>query len=82
MSSVSPSMFGLHDAVLEISQDLAWCALVRRQAQTLARMLQRLQTVVVGVHRHTDALSLQTLAADAERLLGAQAQQHISLEHE
>jgi hypothetical protein len=45
-------------------------------------MLQRLQTVGVGVHRHTDALSLQTLAADAERFLAAQAQQHIRLERE
>jgi hypothetical protein len=82
MSSVSPGMFGLHDAVLELSLDLAWRALVRRQVHTLTGMLQRIQTAVAGFHRRIDVLRLSTLAADAEQFLAAQALQHVRLERE
>ena len=80
MSSVSPSMVGLHEAVPEVDLDLEWRVLVRQQAHTLTGMLQRLQTAVAEFHRHIDAFRLQTLAADAERFLVAQAQQHVRLE--
>jgi hypothetical protein len=73
VSAISPSTFGLQDNVPEAPLDPEWRALVRQHAHTLAAMLQRIQTAVVGARRRTDPLRLQTLAADAERLLAAQA---------
>ena len=45
-------------------------------------MLHRIQTAVAGGHRRTRTRWLQALAADAERLLTPQAQQHVRLERE
>jgi len=45
-------------------------------------MLHHIQTTMARMPRHTDTRRLQALAADAERPLRAQAQQHVSLEHE
>ena len=87
MTSGSPSTFGLQAEVLDVDLDPEWRALVSQQAHTLAGMLQRLQHAVAGVPQRTDARRQATarvhaLAADAERLLTAQAQQHVSLERE
>ena len=87
MTTVHPSTFGLQVEVPDVDLDPEWCALVRQQACTLAGMLQRLQIAVAGVPQRTDArrpatARVHTLAADAERLLTAQAQQHVSLERE
>ena len=84
---MNPSTFGLYADVPEAALDPEWCALVRQQACTLAGMLQRIRTAVAGVPDRTDARrhttrGLQALVADAERLLTAQAQQHVSLERE
>jgi hypothetical protein len=78
----SPSTFDFCDDRPEATLDPEWRALIRQQARTLTAMLQHIQTAVAGVHRHTDAIELQTVAADAERLLAAQAHQHVSLERE
>ena len=85
MTTIHPSTFGLQTAVPDV--DVEWRALVRQQACTLAGMLQRLQNAVAGVQQRTDArrhatARVQALAADAERLLTAQAQQHVCLERE
>jgi hypothetical protein len=82
MSLVSPSTFDFCDDIPEATLDPEWCTLIRQQVRTLTAMLQRIHTTAAGVHRHTDALALQTVAADAERLLAAQAHQHVSLERE
>src|SRR5882672_7457057 len=82
MSLVSPSTFGFRDDMPEATMDPEWRALIRQQVRTLAAMLQRIHTTAAGVQRHTDALALQTVAADAERLLAAQAHQHVRLERE
>ena len=79
---VSQNAFGLQDDLPEAALDSEWRALVCQQAHTLAGMLQRVQVAVAGVPRRTNAHRLQALAADAERLLAAQAQQHVSLERE
>ena len=79
---VSHNAFGLQDDLPEAALDSEWRALVCQQAHTLAGMLQRVQVAVAGVPRRTNAHRLQALAADAERLLAAQAQQHVSLERE
>ena len=87
MTTVHPSTFGLQAEVLDVDLDPEWRALVSQQACTLAGMLQRLQIAVAGVPQRTDArrpatARVQALAADVERLLTAQAQQHVSLERE
>ena len=87
MTTVHPSTFGLQVEVPDVDVDPEWRALVRQQACTLAGMLQRIQTAVAGVPDRTDArrhatARVQALAADAERLLTAQAQQQVSLERE
>ena len=63
MEIVRPSTFGLHDDVPETDLDADWRALVRQQAQTLAALLQRLQTVARGF----DAIRLRTVATATER---------------
>ncbi len=87
MTTVHPSTFGLQAAVPDVDLDPEWRALVSQQACTLAGMLQRLQTAVAGVQQRPDArrhatARVHALAADAERLLTAQAQQQGSLERE
>ena len=88
MTTVHPSTFGLQAEVPDVDLDPEWCALVSQQARTLAGMLQRLQHAVAGVQQQrTDARRHATarghaLAADAERLLTAQAQQQVRLERE
>jgi len=84
---MTPSTFGLDADVPEVALDPEWRALVRQQARTLAGMLQRFQTAVAGVPDRPDALQhktlrLQALAAEAERVLTAQAQGQVSLERE
>ena len=87
MTPGSPRTFGLQAAVPGVDVDPEWRALVSQQACTLAGMLQRLQIAVAEVQQRPDArrhatARVQALAADAERLLTAQAQQHVSLERE
>jgi hypothetical protein len=82
MSPVTPGTFGLQDDIPEPDLDPEWRVLVRQQARTLAATLQRIQTAVAGVPRRPDTPRLQALAAPAERLLTAQAQQHVPLERE
>ena len=87
MSLESPSTFDCCDDIPEATIGPEWRVLVSQQAHTLAAMLSRVQTTVAVVHHSTDTHSsnasrLQTLAEDAERLLAAQAQQHITLERE
>ena len=77
-----PALFGLHEDSFELDLDPEWHTLIHQQARTLAAMLQRIQTAAVGVLYRIDTSSLQALAADAERLLAAQAHQHVSLERE
>ena len=84
---MNPSTFGQYADAPEAALDPEWCALVRQQARTLAGMLQRIRTAVAGVPDRTDArrhatARVHALAADAERLLTAQAQEHVSLERE
>jgi chromosome segregation ATPase len=84
---MNPRTFGLSADVPEAALDPEWRALVRQQARTLAGTLQRFQTAVAGVPHRPDAsrhatARVQALAADAERLLTAQAQQQVSLERE
>ena len=87
MTTIHPSTFGLQAEVPDVDLDPEWCALVSQQACTLAGMLQGLQHAVARVPQRTDArrhatARVQALAADAERLLTAQAQQHVRLERE
>ena len=71
MASVSPSMFGLHAAVPEFDLDPAWRPRVHQHVHTLAGMLQRLQTVVAGVHQLARCRS--RLRATQPLLAGANA---------
>ena len=73
------NMFDLQDDVPGADLDLEWRTLVSQQAHTLVGILQRLQTAIAGVERLTE---VPALAADVERFLAAQAQQHVRLEHE
>jgi ABC-type transporter Mla maintaining outer membrane lipid asymmetry ATPase subunit MlaF len=87
MSLGSPNTFDFCDDRPDATLDPAWRALIRQQGRTLAAMLSRVQTTVAVVHHSTDTHSstasrLQTLAEDAERLLAAQAHQHVNLERE
>jgi hypothetical protein len=82
MSLGSPSTFDCCDDRPDATLDPEWRALIRQQVRTLTAMLQRIHTTAAGVQRHTDALALQSVAADAERLLAAQAHQHVRLERE
>lgn len=87
MTTVHPSTFGLQGEVPDVDLDPEWCALLSQQACTLAGMLQRLQHAVAGVQQRTDArrdatARVHALAADAERLLTAQAQGQVRLERE
>jgi hypothetical protein len=79
---VHPALFGLHEDGFELDLDPEWRTLVHQQARMLAAMLQRIQTAAGGVLYRIDTSSLQALAADAERLLAAQARQHVTLECE
>jgi len=81
-SVVPQNAFSLQGDVSHACLALEWRTLVHQHAKTLSAMLQRIQTAVASVNQRIDALSLQALATDAERLLTAQAQQHISLERE
>ena len=82
MSLGSPSTFDCCDDIPEATLDPEWRALVSQQVRTLTAMLRRIHTTAAGVQRHMDAPALQTVAADAERLLAVQAHQHVSLERE
>jgi len=78
-SVVLQNMFDLQDDVPGADWDLEWRTLVSQQAHPLGGILQRLQTAIAGVERLTE---VPALAADVERFLAAQAQQHVRLEHE
>jgi hypothetical protein len=81
MSRVSRSPFDFCADAPDNTLDPEWRTLVAQEAHTLAVLLHRLQAAVARAPR-ADAARLQVLAADAERLLAAQAQQHVSLERE
>src|SRR5262245_5952364 len=60
-----------------------WQALIASQVSTLVALLSRIQTTAVTLRqRQAPAAQLQALAAEAERVLTAQAQQQVSLERE
>jgi hypothetical protein len=80
MSLGSPNTFDCCDDMPDATLDPEWRVLIRQQVRTLTAMLQRIHTTAAGVQRHTDALALQTVAEDVERLLAAQAHQHVRLE--
>jgi len=60
-----------------------WQALIASQVSMLTALLSRMQTAVETLRqRQAPAARLQALAAEAERMLTAQAQQQVSLERE
>jgi len=81
MSLGSPRTIDFCADVSDETLDPEWRAFVAQQAHTLAALLHRLQAAVARTPR-AEAARLPALAADAERLLTAQAHQHVSLERE
>src|SRR5438876_625872 len=57
-----------------------WHTLVRQQASTLAALLSRVQTTAATMReRQAPAVQVQALAAEAERVLTAQAQRQVNV---
>ena len=72
---MKPEAFGLQAAGAGGDLPEAWQALIASQASTLAALLSRMQTAVATMRqREAPAARLQALAAEAERVLTAQAQ--------
>src|SRR5262245_26638371 len=80
---MEPSMFGLHAAGSDGNLPEEWRALIASQASLLATLLTQIQTTAVTLRqRQAPAAQWQALAAEAERMLTAQAQGHVRLERE
>ena len=83
MARMEPSTFGLLAACAGGDLSEEWQALITSQASTLAALLSRVQMTVATLRqRQAPADRLQALAAEAERLLTVQAQEHVRLERE
>jgi hypothetical protein len=83
MARMRPTTFGLQMA--EAGGDLPeeWQALIASQASLLATLLTQIQTTAATLRRQqAPATQWQALAAEAERMLTAQAQGHVGLERE
>jgi hypothetical protein len=80
---MEPSTFGLQAVGAGGDLPEEWQALIASQASTLASLLSRVQMTVATLRqRQAPAARWQALAAEAERVLTAQAQQQVSLERE
>jgi hypothetical protein len=80
---MKPEAFGLQAAVTGGNLPEEWQALIASQASLLATLFTQIQTTAVTLRRQqAPAAQLQTLAAEAERMLIAQAQGHVGLERE
>ena len=80
---MTPEAFGLQAAVTGGDLPEEWQALIASQASLLATLLTQIQTTAATLRRQqAPAAQWQALAAEAERMLTAQAQGHIRLERE
>jgi len=80
---MKPEAFGLQAAVTGGDLPEEWQALIQSQASLLAALLTQIQTTAATLRRRqAPAAQWQALAAEAERMLTAQAQGHVSLERE
>jgi hypothetical protein len=80
---MEPFMFGMQAAVAGGDLPEEWQILIAAQASTLAALLSQIQTAVATMRQcEAPATQLQTLAAEAERVLTAQAQGQVRLERE
>ena len=80
---MTPEAFGLQAAVTGGDLPGEWQALIAAQAATLAELLSQIQTTAMTLRRQqVPAARWQALAAEAERMLTAQAQEHVRLERE
>ena len=80
---MKPEAFGLQVAGAGDDFPAEWQALLASQASTLAALLSRMQTTAVTLRqRQAPAAQWQALAAEAERVLTAQAQGQGRLERE
>src|SRR5262249_21047152 len=78
-----PPTFGLQAAVTGSDLPEEWQALIASQASLLATLLTQIQTTAATLRRRqAPAAQLQALAVEAERMLTAQAQEHVGLERE
>jgi len=78
---MKPETFGLQTAVAGGDLPEAWQALIASQESTLAALLSRMQTTAALMcRREAPAERLHALAAEAKRVLTAQAQ--VRLERE
>src|SRR5215475_3153342 len=83
MARMEPSTFGLQVACASGDLPEEWQALIASQASALATLLTPIQTTAATLRRRqAPAAQWQALAAEAERMLTAQAQGHVSLERE
>src|SRR5262245_48732799 len=83
MARMRPTTFGLQMAKAGGDLPEEWQALITSQASLLATLLTQIQTTVATLRRRqAPATQWQALAAEAERMLTAQAQGHIRLERE
>jgi len=73
--------FGIRTAGARGDLPQEWQALLASQAATLAALVSRMQTAAAALcQRQPPAAWWQALAAEAERVLTVQAQEHVSLE--
>jgi hypothetical protein len=80
---MAPEAFGLQAAVTGGDLPAEWQALMQSQASLLATLLTQIQTTAATLRRQqAPAAQWQALAAEAERVLTAQAQGHVRLERE
>jgi chromosome segregation ATPase len=83
MARMEPSTYGLQVAGPGGDLPAEWQALIASQASTLAELLSRIETAAATLRQQqAPAAQLQALAAEAERVLTAQAQEQVRLERE
>jgi hypothetical protein len=83
MARMEPSTFGLQAACASGDLPEEWKALIASQASLLATLVTQIQTTVATLRRQqAPAAQWKALAAEAERMLTAQAQGHVRLERE
>ena len=81
MTCMDAPTFGIRTAGASGDLPKEWQALLASQAATLAALLSRMQTAAATLRqRQPPAAWWQVLAAEAERILTIQAQEHVSLE--
>jgi len=83
MACMDRPTFGVQAAMASVELPEEWQALLAHQAAVLVALLSRMQKAAATLRRRqAPAARWQVIAAEAERVLTAQAQGHVSLERE